>query len=80
MNRLAFIRRMALAAAACALIDVPWPIGPKPGDIDVVVLDPLDFGPAPDYYGQSIMDVLVEHECEMARYKRMWADSLRYGA
>ena len=25
MNRLAFIRRMALAAAACAFIDVPWP-------------------------------------------------------
>lgn len=25
MNRLAFIRRMAMVAAACALIDVPWP-------------------------------------------------------
>lgn len=25
MNRFAFIRRMALAAAACAFIDVKWP-------------------------------------------------------
>lgn len=25
MIRLAFLRRMALAAAACAFIDVPWP-------------------------------------------------------
>ena len=29
MNRLAFIRRMALAAAACALIYVPWPAQTK---------------------------------------------------
>ncbi len=28
MNRLAFLRRMALAAAACAFIDVPWPTEP----------------------------------------------------
>ena len=25
MNRLAFLRRAGLAAAACAFLDVPWP-------------------------------------------------------
>lgn len=44
MIRRSFLKRMAMAAAACALIDVPWPKQRRwqDGSPNVVTIDALD--------------------------------------
>lgn len=45
MIRRAFLRRMALAAAACAFIDVPWPKAAREGELVNEVLQPRSWKP-----------------------------------
>lgn len=66
MKRAAFLKRMALAAAACAFIDVPWP---KSEDVPTAT----DLDSAWEQWGRSSIEDISRFQHKVNRfYDELW--------